>query len=141
MTLLDELIESGKTGLHIGGDWVPASDGATIDVLRSRHRRGDRLGGVGERGRRHRRRRRGAQALPAWSAAPPRVRGEVLRRTFDLIMDREKDFAELIVRENGKAFVDAVAEVGTGPSSSAGSPRRRCATAARSTVRPRGTNG
>ena len=36
---------------------------------------------------------------------------QILRRAFDLIMDREKEFAELITRENGKAFSDAVGEV------------------------------
>jgi len=50
-------------------------------------------------------------AFEAWAGAAPRARGEILRRAFDLIIDREKEFAELIVRENGKAFADAIGEV------------------------------
>lgn len=51
-----------------------------------------------------------ATALPAWKRWAPRERSEVLRATFEMLRtDREK-LAELIVRENGKSFPDALAE-------------------------------
>ena len=52
-----------------------------------------------------------AQAMPAWTGAPPRHRAEVLHRAFDLMTKRAEDFAYLISSENGKAITDARAEV------------------------------
>ncbi|MFC4243177.1 NAD-dependent succinate-semialdehyde dehydrogenase [Gryllotalpicola reticulitermitis] len=49
-------------------------------------------------------------ALPAWSATPPRVRSEILRRAYDILTAERELFAEIIVRENGKAFADALGE-------------------------------
>jgi succinate-semialdehyde dehydrogenase/glutarate-semialdehyde dehydrogenase len=55
---------------------------------------------------------RGAErAFPAWRATAPRVRGEVLRRAFELMIAEVDVIAELIVRENGKTLADALAEV------------------------------
>ncbi len=50
-------------------------------------------------------------ALPEWARRPPRERGEILRRAFELIIAREEWFARLMVAENGKAFADALGEV------------------------------
>lgn len=52
------------------------------------------------------------RAGPAWAALPPRQRAEILRRSFELLTAEADDFAQLITRENGKALVDARAEVG-----------------------------
>ncbi|MDT0276365.1 NAD-dependent succinate-semialdehyde dehydrogenase [Blastococcus goldschmidtiae] len=53
-----------------------------------------------------------AGALPQWGAAtPPRVRSEVLRRAFELMMEERNLLAALIARENGKATADAQAEI------------------------------
>lgn len=51
------------------------------------------------------------QAGPGWAATPPRQRGEVLRRTYELMTARRAELAELIVRENGKSMADALGEV------------------------------
>lgn len=51
-----------------------------------------------------------AAAYPAWFAEPPRNRAELLRTAFEIMRDEREQFAEIIVRENGKAFSDAVAE-------------------------------
>ena len=50
-------------------------------------------------------------ALPAWSATPPRQRGEILRKCFELMTARADQLARLISLENGKALPDARAEV------------------------------
>ncbi|MGC5626911.1 NAD-dependent succinate-semialdehyde dehydrogenase [Georgenia sp. Z1344] len=52
-----------------------------------------------------------AGALPGWAATAPRARADVLRRAFDLMMERRELLAELIAAENGKAMTDARAEV------------------------------
>jgi succinate-semialdehyde dehydrogenase/glutarate-semialdehyde dehydrogenase len=53
-----------------------------------------------------------AAALPGWAATAPRVRGEVLRRAFELMHARSEELAALISAENGKSLADARAEVG-----------------------------
>jgi len=50
------------------------------------------------------------RALPAWSATAPRVRSEILRHAYNILTDEREYFAEIIVRENGKAFADALGE-------------------------------
>lgn len=52
-----------------------------------------------------------AAALPGWMAAPPRKRSELLRRTFELMLDDIGPLSELISCENGKSAADARAEV------------------------------
>lgn len=49
-------------------------------------------------------------AFPDWSATAPRVRSEMLRSAYDILTDERELFAEIIVRENGKAFADALGE-------------------------------
>ncbi|MDX6353852.1 MAG: succinate-semialdehyde dehydrogenase / glutarate-semialdehyde dehydrogenase, partial [Streptomyces sp.] len=51
------------------------------------------------------------RAAAGWAARPPRERGEVLRRAFELMTERAEDLARLISAENGKALVDARGEV------------------------------
>ncbi len=50
------------------------------------------------------------RALPQWSATAPRVRSELLRRAFEILVAEREQFAEIIVRENGKAYSDALGE-------------------------------
>jgi len=100
-----------KTGLYIGGQWRPASDGAVIEVDDPATEEviarvasasvADALAAVDA----------ASKALPAWAARPPRERGEILRRAFELIIERKEEFARLIVRENGKTLTDARGEV------------------------------
>ncbi|WP_105373365.1 NAD-dependent succinate-semialdehyde dehydrogenase [Neorhizobium huautlense] len=50
-------------------------------------------------------------AGPGWAATPPRKRSEILRRCFELMVERKDMLAELISLENGKALSDAYGEV------------------------------
>ena len=52
-----------------------------------------------------------SHALPAFARLPPRVRAEMLRRCFELMVRDKEYLAELISYENGKALADARAEV------------------------------
>jgi succinate-semialdehyde dehydrogenase/glutarate-semialdehyde dehydrogenase len=98
------------TQLYIGGRWRAASSGERIPVLDPATGQvfaevesasvEDGLSAVAS----------AYDALPAWSATSPRERGEILRRTFEIMTQRQQEIAELIVRENGKALSDAIAE-------------------------------
>jgi succinate-semialdehyde dehydrogenase / glutarate-semialdehyde dehydrogenase len=99
------------TELFVGGQWRPATDGALITVLDpstgeelttvASASEDDATAAVGA----------AADALPGWSATPPRERGEILRRAFELTVSRADALARLIVLENGKTLADARGEV------------------------------
>jgi succinate-semialdehyde dehydrogenase/glutarate-semialdehyde dehydrogenase len=106
-----DLVRGVPTGLLIGGEWRDSSDGREIDVTDPSN--GALLASVADATVED-----GiaavdaaSAALPAWSATPPRQRGEILRRAFELMIDRAEEFAQLIVLENGKALPDARGEV------------------------------
>lgn len=50
-------------------------------------------------------------AFSTWRATAPRVRGEILRRAFEIMIAEQDRLAELMVRENGKVLSDARAEI------------------------------
>jgi succinate-semialdehyde dehydrogenase/glutarate-semialdehyde dehydrogenase len=99
------------TQLYIGGKWVGASDGSHIDVVDPSHGQvvarvanatvSDAMDAVTA----------ASDALSDWAATPPRERGEILRRVFELMTQRREDLARLISIENGKALPDARGEV------------------------------
>nr|WP_314260762.1 NAD-dependent succinate-semialdehyde dehydrogenase [uncultured Devosia sp.] len=51
------------------------------------------------------------KAAPGWAGTAPRERGEILRRCFELMIERRDMLAELISLENGKSLSDARGEV------------------------------
>jgi succinate-semialdehyde dehydrogenase/glutarate-semialdehyde dehydrogenase len=109
-TLRPEAV-SAPTQLLVGGLWTDSSDGGTFEVedpatgeviaVVADGSVEDGLAAVSA----------AYEALPGWSATPPRQRAEVLRRMFDLMTERTEELARLIVRENGKALPDARGEV------------------------------
>ncbi|MCE2512624.1 MAG: aldehyde dehydrogenase family protein, partial [Acidimicrobiia bacterium] len=52
-----------------------------------------------------------AAAQPAWAAAPPRVRSEILRDCHRIMLEHSDELADLITLEHGKPRADAVGEV------------------------------
>ena len=109
MSVVDELLRGPKTRLHIGGEWaegvseLEVIDPATEQVLAA----------VSMAGRDQARAAVDAasNAAPGWAATAPRVRGEILRRSYETMLEREEQLAELIVLENGKTYSDALGEV------------------------------
>ncbi|MFM8993059.1 MAG: aldehyde dehydrogenase family protein, partial [Actinomycetota bacterium] len=47
----------------------------------------------------------------SWRATAPRVRAEILRRAYELMIAEHDQLSRTIVRENGKVLADAKAEV------------------------------
>jgi succinate-semialdehyde dehydrogenase/glutarate-semialdehyde dehydrogenase len=107
--LLDELKGTGRTGLFIGGEWREGDGSmAVIDPASEETLAEVATASVVE----------GKEAIDAADAAAgplaamaPRARGEILRKAFELMIEREEALAELIVLENGKAYSDALGEV------------------------------
>jgi succinate-semialdehyde dehydrogenase/glutarate-semialdehyde dehydrogenase len=54
------------------------------------------------------------EAGPEWSQHPPRERGEILRRAFEMIMKREDELALLMTLEMGKPIKESKAEIAYG---------------------------
>ena len=52
-----------------------------------------------------------ADSSASWAATAPRVRGEILRRAFDLLQERADEFALLMTLEMGKPLAEARGEV------------------------------
>jgi succinate-semialdehyde dehydrogenase/glutarate-semialdehyde dehydrogenase len=55
-----------------------------------------------------------ADTQASWAATAPRVRGEILRRAFDLLQTRADEFALLMTLEMGKPLAEARGEVAYG---------------------------
>jgi len=106
-----ELVASVPDGLFIGGEWRPASGGEWVDVVDPATTRplarvadataDDAVAALDAAA--------GAQA--SWAATPPRQRGEILRRVFELMNERVDELAVLVTLEMGKPVAEAAAEV------------------------------
>jgi len=98
-----------RTQLYIDGQWVDGN--GTLDVIDPSD--GSVIAKVATAGDAEIEAALAAadRAAPAWAKTAPRVRGEILRKAFE-IMTQEADYlAELISKENGKALPDAKGEV------------------------------
>ncbi|KRA97912.1 NAD-dependent succinate-semialdehyde dehydrogenase [Devosia sp. Root685] len=97
--------------LWIGGQWRPGSTGKRIDVIDPSTGKPitsvadasveDALSAVDA----------AHAAAPAWAATAPRKRSDILRRCYELMIERKAMLAQLISLENGKALPDAEGEV------------------------------
>ena len=100
-----------QTELFIGGQWRPASDGATFPIIDPSTEQSiadvssatvdDVIDAV----------EIADAAGKEWAQRAPRERAEILRKSWELLSARKQDIAEYIVRENGKALPDAIGEM------------------------------
>jgi len=109
-----ELLAHVPNKLFIKGEWVEASAGRTLDVVDPAT--GRVIMAISDASVAD-----GAAALDAavaaqadWAATAPRVRGEILRRAFDLLQERKEQFALLMTMEMGKPLAEARGEVAYG---------------------------
>jgi succinate-semialdehyde dehydrogenase/glutarate-semialdehyde dehydrogenase len=105
------LVHVERTGLLIGGRWGPAASAAAFPV--DDPATGAVIAEVADAAPQDAEDAVDAAAAVAasWAAAPPRERSEILRRTWQLMVDRADDLSALITLENGKAESDARSEV------------------------------
>lgn len=109
-----DLLAKVPTGLFIGGEWVDAEAGKTLAV--SDPSTGATLVEIADASVADGTRTMDAAAevQAEWAATAPRVRGEILRRAFDLMQVRADEFALLMTLEMGKPLAEARGEVGYG---------------------------
>ncbi len=105
-----KLLDSVPDGLFIGGEWAPATSGATLKVYDPAT--GEVIKAIADGDVAD-----GAAAMDAavdaaadWAKTPPRERAELLRRAFDLVRERKDEVALLMTREMGKPFAESRAE-------------------------------
>lgn len=109
--VVDRLAADGHDRLLIGGEWRPASDASTIEVLDPASgepianvpsaSEDDALAAV----------EAAAEAMEPWSDVSPIERGEILRRAFEMMTENAESLARLIVFEMGKTFSEAMGEI------------------------------
>lgn len=105
-----ELLARVPSGLYINGQWqqgageqISVTDPATGDVIKviANADAADGLRALDA----------AVAAADSWAATAPRVRGEILRKAFDLLQERRDDFALLMTMEMGKPLAEASGEV------------------------------
>ena len=111
MSQEQEVVEACPTELFIGGKWRAAEGGKTLAV--EDPSTGTTLCDVADASPAD-----GMAALDAavaaqaeWAATPPRERGEILRRTYELMTSRADELALLMTLEMGKPVAESKAEI------------------------------
>ena len=98
-----------KTDLYIDGAWVkgdgtlPVTDPATGSVIAEVATAGEKECDAAIAA--------ADRAFKTWSKTAPRVRAEILRKAFELMIAESDNLAKIISMENGKVFTDAKGEI------------------------------
>ncbi|MEQ8297299.1 MAG: NAD-dependent succinate-semialdehyde dehydrogenase [Nitratireductor sp.] len=95
----------------IGGEWVDADSGATLDVTNPAN--GQTIGTVPKSGKAETRRAIEAaeKAFQSWKKTSANERSKLLRRLHDLILENQDPLAELLTMEQGKPLTEAKGEI------------------------------
>ena len=106
-----ELLAKVPTQLFVGGEWVDSTSGRAIEVVDPST--GTVLLTIADASVADAAKAMdaAADAQASWAATAPRVRGEILRRAFDLLQERADEFALLMTLEMGKPLAEARGEV------------------------------
>jgi succinate-semialdehyde dehydrogenase/glutarate-semialdehyde dehydrogenase len=109
-----ELLAKVPSQLFIGGQWVDSTSGRAIDVHDPATGAVIKTIADASIADASRVMDAAADAQASWAATAPRVRGELLRRAFDLLQERADEFALLMTLEMGKPLAEARGEVAYG---------------------------
>src|SRR5579875_1065151 len=108
------VVDQVRKQLFIGGEWRDAEGGKTLEV--DNPATGNELAQVADASVAD-----GEAALTAaadtqaeWARTAPRDRSEILRRAYELIVERTDVFAELMTLEMGKPLAESRGEVAYG---------------------------
>ena len=99
-----------KNKLFIDGKWLDGEGGATFDVINPASE--EVITKVASAGIEDAKKAINAAeiAFESWAKVSPRDKSVILRKAYELFMDKIEHFAELITLENGKAYGDAKGE-------------------------------
>ena len=104
------------TQSFINGDWVGASDGATLDVTNPAT--GEVIASVAKVGAAETAAaiQAASDAMQKWRELPAKTRANILREWFNLIMANQEDLARIMTLEQGKVIAESRGEVAYGAS-------------------------
>jgi succinate-semialdehyde dehydrogenase / glutarate-semialdehyde dehydrogenase len=106
-----KVVEGVRKQLYIGGEWRDAGEGGSLEV--EDPATGETIASVAD----------GtpddavaalaaaSDAQAEWASTPPRDRGEILRRAWELIEERKSELALLMTLEMGKSVKESEAEI------------------------------
>jgi succinate-semialdehyde dehydrogenase / glutarate-semialdehyde dehydrogenase len=105
------VVDAVEKGLFIGGEWraadgdktLPVEDPSTGQVIASVADASPADGDAALES--------AVDSQAGWAATPPRDRGEILRRAFELITERSAELALLMTLEMGKPLSESRAEI------------------------------
>src|SRR5918912_4464100 len=105
------VLDGVKTRLYIGGEWRDGAEGGTIPVVDPAT--GETLVEVADATADDADAALGAahETFQEFRNHPPRERGDILRRAYDLITERADDLALLMTLEMGKPLAESKAEI------------------------------
>jgi succinate-semialdehyde dehydrogenase/glutarate-semialdehyde dehydrogenase len=110
-TAEQEIVGAVKPQLFIGGQWRDGGEGGTIAV--EDPATGETLVEVADATGDDAKAALAAahEAFQTWRDHPPRERGDILRRAYDLLTERTDDLALLMTLEMGKPVAESKAEI------------------------------
>lgn len=109
-----ELLDRVQTGLGIGGSWQESSTGKTLNVQDPATGEVIKTIADGSVEDAVRALDAAVQAQDDWGSTPSRERSNILRKAFDLLIERREEFALLMSLEMGKPIAEARGEVNYG---------------------------
>ncbi|EYT62397.1 succinate-semialdehyde dehydrogenase [Dietzia sp. UCD-THP] len=106
-----DIIAALGTGIHVDGAWRDADSGATFEVVNPAT--GEVIATLADGGAADADAaiETAGRVQPEWAAVPARDRAEILRRAYELILDRADELALLMTTEMGKPLAEAKGEV------------------------------
>jgi succinate-semialdehyde dehydrogenase / glutarate-semialdehyde dehydrogenase len=105
------VVDTVPKQLFIGGEWVDATEGATLPV--EDPATGETIAEVADATPADAKRALDAavETQAEWAKHPPRERGEILRRAYDAMTERADELALLMTLEMGKTVAESKAEI------------------------------
>jgi succinate-semialdehyde dehydrogenase/glutarate-semialdehyde dehydrogenase len=105
------IIDSLEHGLYIEGGWQQADSGATFTVENPATKQVIAEVADGSVVDAERAITAAGAAQDAWGRTPPRTRSEILRRAYELVIERTEELAAIMTAEMGKPLAEARGEV------------------------------
>jgi succinate-semialdehyde dehydrogenase/glutarate-semialdehyde dehydrogenase len=105
------VVDNVEKHLYIGGEWIDASEGRTLEV--EDPATGEALCEVADANPADAMRALDAavEMQDEWAAVPPIERGEILRRAFEKLTERADELALLMTLEMGKPVAESKSEI------------------------------